>query len=140
MDAHETLKNARKFILRQGGKLAPLALSEEEIDPTSQEDISYQAYALENTTCCYPVEYKYPDDCGKSEFSFFEDGRQRTVHIGYIKADYGTQTVMIPVHYVVVAAVIIERQDNRLKLWEFPEIRHGILVEKSLVPDQKILE
>lgn len=43
-------------------------------------------------------------------------------------------------HYFVVAAVILERTGKTLKLWQTPNIRSGVLVQKSLVPDQSVLQ
>ena len=139
MRTNDTLKTARNFIRSQGGSVAPLNISEEELGPENQDDLSLQAYALEPTTKCYAVDYNYPSDSGVSEFSFFEDGRQRTVHIGYIKASYGPHEVLLPVHYFVVSAVILQRTDRRLELWSEASIRQGIIVQKSLVPDQTLL-
>ena len=46
---------------------------------------------------------------------------------------------IIPVHYVVVGAAILQRKDRQLTLWDQPEIQSGILVEKSLIPNQHVL-
>lgn len=136
---HRSLKQAREFIFQQKGIVAPLPFSEEELNPELQDDLSLQAYALEPTANCYPVDYKFPDDSERSEFRFFEDGKQRTVQIGYIPAKPGGHQVILPVHYFVVAAVILERVEKELTLWKGPVIHEGILIEKSLVPDQQIL-
>ncbi len=64
MNIRDTLKNAREFIRRQGGAIAPLPITEEELDPSAQDDQSFQAYALEPTTSCQNVDYTYPDDYG----------------------------------------------------------------------------
>lgn len=140
MGTHDTLKRARDFIRAQGGKVAPLAVSEEEINPATQDDLSLRVYALEPTTQCYRVPYSYPGDSSESEFSFFEDGKQRTVHIGFIKARFGSHEALIPVHYFVVAAVILQRKQRRLEVWRQPLMRQGILVQRSLVPNQHLLE
>ena len=47
MNARDTLKNAREFIRRQGGQIAPLPITEEELDPSAQEDQSLQTFSLE---------------------------------------------------------------------------------------------
>jgi hypothetical protein len=140
MRTHDTLKQARNFIRAQGGEIAPLTISEEEVNPETQDDLSLQAYALEPTTTCYSLDYRYPDDAPFSEFSFFEDGRQRTVHIGYIKANYGRHQALIPVHYFVVSSVILQRSERQLKVWAEPNMRQGIIVQKSLVPNLQLLE
>jgi len=140
MGAYDALQKARDFIRAQKGKIAPLAVSEEELNPRAQDDLSLQAWALEPTGSCYKVSYKHPDDAGSSEFSFFEDGKQRTIHIGVIPATYDNRNVLIPVHYFTVAAVILKRENGRLKVWTRPVLREGILVEKSLVPYQYGLE
>lgn len=134
-----SLRLARNFISKQRGELAPLPISEEELNPELQDDLSFYATPLEAMTSCYPVNYVYPQDSSFSCFDFFEDGRQRTVQIGSIPANYGKNIVIIPVHYFIVAAVILQRDNRRLKLWGQPEIQEGILVEKSLVPDQPTL-
>ncbi len=139
MGPYETLKQARQFIIEQGGKISPLSISEEEINPESQDDLSLQAYALESTETTYQVPYNYPGDASSSEFAFFEDGRQRTVLIGHIRAVFGKQEVLIPVHYFVVGAVILQRKGRSLEVWDRPLVRQGILVQKSLVPDQQRL-
>ncbi len=140
MGTQTTLKQARNFIRSQGGKIAPLTISEEEINPEPQDDQSVQTYAIEPTTKCYSVDYKYPEDTSVSEFSFFEDGRQRTIHIGYIKADHGRYQVLIPVHYFIVASVILQKNDRQLKVWSEPNIKQGILVQRSLIPFPTYLE
>lgn len=136
---HNSLKQARDFIFQQNGIVAPLPLSEEELNPELQDDLSLQAYALESTTNCYTVDYKFPDDSEQSEFRFFEDGKQRTVQIGYIPTEVGGHQIILPVHYFVVGAVILKRVEKELSLWNEPIIRKGVLIEKSLVPDQRIL-
>ena len=140
MNSHKSLRNAREFIRKQGGKIAPLMVSEEELNPETQDDLSLGAYALEPTTTCYEIDYNYPDDSDCSEFSFFEDGRQRTNHIGYIPAKYGSHQALIPVHFFVVAAVILKRENKKLNVWAEPAIKQGILVEKSLVPKPYLLD
>jgi len=139
MSHRDSLQKARDFIRAQGGEITPLSISEEELNPETQEDLTLQAYALEPTVQCYQVDYKYPEDTNCSEFSFFEDGRQRTLHIGVIPQKYGRHNVLIPVHYFVVAAVILKRENKELKVWQEAEIKQGILVERSLIPDQNIL-
>lgn len=135
-----TLQAAREFVRAQDGQIAPLSVSEEELNPDVQDDLSLHAYPLEDSERVYPVEYTYPDDAAHSEFSFFEDGRQRTIQIGHIPTEYGSNVLMIPVHYFVVAAVILRRRDRELELWDQPAMRQGILVAKSLVPNQSELD
>jgi hypothetical protein len=139
MGPHSSLKQARDFIFRQNGIVAPLPISEEELNPELQDDLSLQAYALEPTTNCYAVDYTFPDDSEHTEFHFFEDGKQKTVQIGYIPTEVGGHKIILPVHYFIVAAVILERRDKDLSLWNSPVIQEGILIEKSLIPDQAIL-
>lgn len=140
MRPNESLWRAKQFISSQGGQIAPMAISEEELNPDEQDDLSYQAYPLESMDNIYRVPFEFPNDSVCSEFSFFEDGRQRTVQIGYIPATYGTTHVLIPVHYFVIASVILQRDGRELKLWKTAKVRQGIFVEKSLVPDQTELE
>ena len=139
MSHRNSLQKARDFIRAQGGQVTPLSITEEELNPEAQDDLSLQAYPLEPTSNCYKVDYNYPEDANYSEFSFFEDGRQRTLHIGIIPVKYGKQDVLIPVHYFVVASVILQRENRELKVWEKAKIRQGILVEKTQIPDQGIL-
>jgi len=47
---------------------------------------------------------------------------------------------MIPVHFFVASAVILKKEGRELKLWDQPEIQQGVIVERSLVPQQSILE
>lgn len=140
MRPQESLRRAREFVSAQSGTIAPLPISEEELNPQVQDDLSLRAYALESTETCYPVEYAFPDDSACSEFSFFEDGKQRTVQIGFIPATIGHSEVIIPVHFFVVAAVILRKENRELKVWDEPEIHQGILIDKNLVPDQNILD
>jgi hypothetical protein len=70
---------------------------------------------------------------------FFEDGRQRTIQIGHIRAVFGETVILIPVHFYSVGAVILERNDRKLALWKEARIEQGIFVAKSVVPDQSIL-
>jgi len=134
------LRKARDFIAAQGGEVAPLSISEEELNPDTQDDLTLQAEPLESTNSAYDVPYNYPKDSNCSEFRFFEDGRQRTIQIGYIRATYPDNLILIPVHFFVVAAVILERQDRKLTLWKGPLIKQGIFVPKSLVPNQSVLD
>lgn len=135
------IQQAKDFLRNQsGGIIAPMPISEEEINPQLQDDLSYQARALESTAQTYPVDFDFPDDSLCTEFSFFEDGRQKTVNIGHINTTLNQRAVIIPVHFFAVAAVILQRDSKReLKLWNQPEIRTGIIVERSLVPDQAAL-
>jgi hypothetical protein len=141
MEAHNALRKARDLIVRENGVIAPIPISEEEeLNPDAQDDLSYGAIALERTTHCYRVKYSFPDDSSYSNFSFFEDGRQRTLPIGFIPARISeTTNVLIPVHFFVVAAVILQRHCGQLKVWRRPEIEMGVLVDKSLLPDEHVL-
>lgn len=139
MNSQVALQKAKDFIAAQGGEVAPLSVSEEELNPSAQDDLTLHAEPLESTESVYNVPFDYPQDSDCSEFRYFEDGRQRTIQVGYIRATYGTSLVMIPVHYFVVAAVILERSDRKLKLWKSPLVQQGIFVPKSLVPNQGIL-
>lgn len=134
-----SLRFARDFITAQNGTIAPLPLSEEELNPTEQDDLSIQVYPMENMNYLYPVEFKFPEDSMCSEFRYFEDGKQRTVQIGFIPVKYNDLNVLIPVHYLVVAAVILVRENRQLKVWEEAAVEESIIVEKSLVPDQSVL-
>jgi hypothetical protein len=136
----ESLRNARAFVSAQKGTLAPMPLSEEEMNPELQDDLSLQAHALESIERTYRVTYRFPEDAPESEFRFFEDGRQRTVQIGFIPVTAGPHQVIVPVHYFIVAAVILERIDKELTIWRPAVIKKGIFVERSLVPDQSVLE
>jgi hypothetical protein len=139
MSAQDALRQARQFISAQNGVIAPLSISEEELNPTAQDDLSLQVYPLEAMTSCYTVGFRFPEDSTCSEFSFFEDGRQRTLQIGFIPTLIGNNQVLVPVHFFVVASVIMKRENRELKVWTDPEIEQGIFIERSLVPDQRIL-
>ncbi len=106
----------------------------------TQDDLTLQAYPLEAMTSSYPVNYNFPDDSTCSEFSFFEDGKQRTLQIGFIPTLIGSNQVLLPVHFFVVASVILKREGRELKVWQAPEIQQGIFIERSLVPNQQVLE
>lgn len=139
MKGQVALRKAKEFITAQGGEVAPLSISEEELNPDAQDDLTLHAQPLESMDAAYDVPYDYPKDSDCSEFRYFEDGRQRTIQIGYIRATYGTNLVLIPVHFFVVAAVILEREDRKLRLWKSPLLEQGIFVPQSLVPDQAVL-
>lgn len=138
MEHEDVLRRAKQFVQSQDGLIAPLPVSEEELSPDVQHDQSVQAYPLEATEP-QRVPFDYAHDTASSEFCFFEDGRQRTLQIGHIPTVYGANVVMIPVHYFVVAAVILERHERRLRVWEGVAKRQGVLVAKSLVPKQGAL-
>jgi hypothetical protein len=134
-----SLQAARDFITAQGGRVAPLSLSEEELNPALQDDLSLQVHPLEDMDRAYPVPYTFPDESGQSEFRFFEDGRQRTVQIGYIPYRSGDIDVLLPVHYFAVGAAILERTDRNLSVWQEPVMEEGIVVERSLVPNSSLI-
>jgi hypothetical protein len=134
------LRKAKDFIGAQGGQVAPLSISEEELNPDAQDDLTLHAEPLESMKSVYDVRYDCSKDSNCSEFRFFEDGRQRTIQIGYIRATYPDNLVLIPVHFFVVAGVVLEREERRLKLWRGPLIKQGIFVAKSLVPNQTVLD
>lgn len=139
MSVRDSLRWAKEFIRAQDGSVAPLPVSEEEFNPEIQDDLSLQAVLAERKEV-RRVPFDYPWDAGESEFRFFQDGRQQTIQIGHIPVKYsGDHQLLIPVHYVVVAAAILERENRRLTLWRNPLIREGILVAKELVPDQQVL-
>ena len=140
MSRNVTLRQAKEFITAQGGQVAPLAVSEEELNPGTQDDLSLRAEPLESLDDVYDVQYSYPQDSPVSEFQFFEDGRQRTIQIGYIRATYGTTLVLIPVHYFVVASVILHRVERKMALWRAPVVEQGIFVPRSLIPNQSVLD
>lgn len=140
MNGQAALRKAREFIAAQGGQVAPLPISEEELNPDAQDDLALHAAPLESMNSPYDVPYDLSKDSNCSEFRFFEDGRQRTIQIGYIRVEYGDNLVLIPVHFFIVASVILERQNRKLKLWREPLIKQGIFVPKSLVPHQPLLD
>ena len=140
MKGNAALRKAREFITAQGGEVAPLSVSEEELNPDVQDDLTLHAQPLESMESVYDVPYDAQNDSDCSEFRFFEDGRQRTIQIGYIRTSYGDNLVLIPVHFFVVAGVILERIDRKLSLWKGPLIEQGIFVPTSLVPHQTILD
>lgn len=139
MSTADGLRKAKQFVSSQGGVIAPLPISEEELNPEVQEDLSVHVRPLEPMLTCYPIRYDFPADSTCSEFAFYEDGKQRTVQIGYIPVCLGSHTALVPVHFFVVAAVILERTGRQLKVWGQPEIDSGIFIERSLMPDQAVL-
>lgn len=140
MSAHEALRKAREFISEQGGVLAPLSISEEELNPTVQDDLSLRAYPIENTNLRYPVEFNFPQDSLCSEFAYFEDGKQRTIQIGFIPTTVGRHQVLVPIHFYVIAAVVMKRENRKLKVWSTPVVEKGIFIEKSLVKNQAAIQ
>jgi hypothetical protein len=142
MRYQDALKGAKEFVIAQRGQVAPLSLSEEEQSPDVQDDLSHHAYALEDSGHPYPVAYEYPADAPKSEFCFFEDGRQSTIQIGHIPVELGESgetLLLIPVHFFTVAAAILHRKDRCLDVWDKAQIQQGVFVARSLVPDQEVL-
>jgi hypothetical protein len=140
MNGQIALRKAKDFIAAQGGEVAPLSISEEELNPDAQDDLTLQAEPLESMNSVYDVPYDCSRDSNCSEFRFFEDGRQRTIQIGYIRATYPDNLVLIPIHFFIVAAVILERQDRKLRLWRGPLMKQGIFLAKSLIPNQSVLK
>jgi hypothetical protein len=140
MNGQAALRKAKEFISAQGGQIAPLSISEEELNPDTQDDLALHAAPLESMNSVYNVPYDLSEDSNCSEFCFFEDGRQRTIQIGYIRVAYGDNLVLIPVHFFIVASVILERENRKLRLWQKPLIKQGIFVPKSLVPNQGLLD
>lgn len=140
MGRSHSLSKAKEFISAQGGQIAPLGISEEELNPEEQEDSSLKAYPLESMDSTYKVDFNFPEDSLCSEFAFFEDGKQRTIQIGFIPVEYGSNQVLIPVHYFVISAVILQREGRDLKLWKQAQIREGVFVEKSLIPSQTVFD
>lgn len=140
MNAHAMLRKAKEFIAAEGGEVAPLSIPEEDLNPDQQDDMSLSAEPLESTSVVYDVPYDEHADSDCSEFRFFEDGRQRTIQIGHIRITFGTNLVVIPVHFFIIGAAILERKARRLKVWKAPLIEQGIFVARSLVPNQSLLE
>lgn len=137
---HNSLRRAREFISEQNGTIAPLPWSEEELNPELDDNLSVAAFPIERTDSCYAVDYPFPKRSEKSEFRFFEDGRQRTIQIGCVYGEAEGNRFIIPVHYFVVAAVILKRERKQLRLWGEPVIRKGIFLRKSLLPDRGLLD
>lgn len=75
MSFQDALRQAKEFVTAQGGELAPLMISEEELNPHATKDATNKAHPIEPITCCYKVNYSFPEDSDCSEFSFFEDGK-----------------------------------------------------------------
>lgn len=138
MKIHDSLRQAKNFVQANRGELAPQAMSEEELNPGPQDDLSVQAEPLESMSGCYQVDYSFPEDSGASEFSFFEDGRQKTIPIGYVRSSVGSRELYVPVHYFVVASVILRRDGRCLHVWSVPRMRSGIMINKSLLNDLDI--
>lgn len=132
-------QQTREFVRSQGGVMAPSAASEEELNPALQHDLSHQVHPLESYPCV-PVPYDVGNDPRTSEFSFFEDGRQTTLLLGHIPTRLGNMTVLIPVSFCIVSAVILQRVEGRLRLWRQAKVVAGICVERALVPNQRLLE
>jgi hypothetical protein len=120
-------------VSQQGGVLAPLSLSEEEVNPLEPDDLTLRAVSIEATDRVYEVPYTYPDDSSYSELQFFQDGRQRTIQIGHIPVYHGDHLLILPVHYFVVASAILQRVDRRLTLWGQPESVTGVFVPRGLL-------
>ena len=140
MNGSAALRKAKEFIIAQGGQVAPMSISEEDLNPDAQDDMTMEVALLEAAHSVYDVPYDCCKDSDCSEFRYFEDGRQRTIQIGFIRADYGANLVLIPVHFFVVAAVILERRNRQLKLWKEPRLDQGIFIARSLIPDQNVLD
>ena len=57
--SYDSLRQARSLIAEIGGEVAPLPVSEEELNPEIQDDLSYQVNALESSKHPYKVNYNY---------------------------------------------------------------------------------
>lgn len=128
------LSKAKAFITSQGGVVAPSAFSEEEINLEPQDDLTVQVYPIESMDNLPRVDVA--TRTGEEDLQFFEDGRQRTIQIGYVPSATGDVNLLIPVHYVVVGAAILRRVKQALEVWGAPIVSQGLIVERSLLPNQ----
>ncbi|MGZ3808574.1 MAG: hypothetical protein ACXVCE_10850, partial [Bacteriovorax sp.] len=136
------LSLAKRLLNQLGGVLCPSPISEEELNPTDQDDQAATAIPIEPITSGYSLNFDPRINAG-SNLYFFEDGKQRTVQVGFIPIEISTGsrniTRVIPVHYFVIAAVILKRIERNLSVWNTPIIRQGIMLEKSMV-DSVLIE
>ena len=60
------LQRAKAFIAAQHGRIAPLPVSEEELNPDVQDDLSVQAYPLEDATRAYRPKIRGRMSCNRT--------------------------------------------------------------------------
>lgn len=127
------LQSIRSFIVSQGGSFSAAELLEEELDLPQTN--GPRAKPLEPVNQCYRVEGKET-----SQFKFFADSKQKTIEIGSVSVQKGGASILVPVHFMAVAAVILKREGRRLFLWDKPIVRTGILVDKQMLPRRSFQE
>lgn len=121
----------KAFILENGGVIAAGSILEEE-NPIAEE--------IEHAGSTVNLERTDPKNVahdGTTEFSFFEDGIQRTLYVAHLIVN----GFHIPVHYCTVAAVILQRTDRHFHLVEglFSK-REMLLVSRANVPNPASLD
>jgi hypothetical protein len=127
----ESFKFLQDFILQQGGTVAPEAtLAEEQVIPTQITKPEF-GQALEDTHAIH-IDYNPRRDSPISKLTYFQDGVQRTLLVGHILY----QNFHIPVHFSIVAAVILKRKNRKLTVWDKPLIKKSLIIPKQFVSDQ----
>lgn len=135
----DNLKLIREFIKDLKGEISVSPYTEEELIPSFKHDVD------DDQSRVYYVDQedshtkKAIDVVDGSEFSFFQDGRQKTIQIGTIPVKDSETVRLIPIMYFTVASVILRRQDRNLSVFAAPEIKSGLLIEKKLITDQEVL-
>ena len=121
------------------GQVAPSQFSEEELVPSYDTDkVDNRTFEIEPLGSVYKTEVDVSS--GSSEFSFFEDGRQRTIQIGFIPVKHGGATKIIPVHYYSIGAVILKRINKKLSIWNSPILESGIVIHNIAIPDKSKID
>jgi hypothetical protein len=116
-----------------GGKTSPVAHLEEE---TFRIREPYNDYRLDPVEQTHPgTDYRnvpLPDDL---HLAFFAREIQRTQLIGH----FVHEGYEIPVHYAILGAVILERQQRSFRAWHQPKLEYCVLLPEKFCP-QAVLD
>jgi hypothetical protein len=129
------ISHIKKLIQDLDGQVAPSQFTEEELVPSYDSDeVDNRTFDIEPTGTVYNNKINEATDT--SEFSFFEDAKQRTIQIGFIPAKDSGIIKIIPIHYYAIGAVILKRTNRKLSLWNKPALETGVVIHKKTISDK----
>lgn len=127
------ISHIKKLIHELNGQFSVAQFAEEELVSTyDSDDISNPTtYEIETSGSTFNIDFD--DVIDKSEFGFFEDGKQRTIQIAYLSIPVENEIRIVPVHYYAVGVVILKRINKKLSIWGKPLIETGIVIHKNAI-------
>jgi hypothetical protein len=126
----------RKLIADLNGQISLSNFAEEELVLRYDEgDHERNTFEIEALGSIYKT--SIDNDDSESQFNFFEDGKQRTIQIAYLTIVKEGKTVIIPIHYYAIAAVILKRVKKKLSLYCPPSLETGIVLHKKVIQDSE---